>query len=136
MEKMYFNTIISLQTRFARQILPFCMSAWRVPCTHLSPLSIVDISVFQIKPISVFFLLPVFHVNLIVFEISLCPNLTSATVYVLKPHTVAEPHGTKSPLGGHVPQQNLPLLLLTVSFRFSRYTKHQVACCFFRGLFT
>ena len=129
MEKIRFKTIISQQTCFACQILPFCVSAWHVPCTGLSPLSIVDTSVFQMKPISVFFLLPVFHINPIVFEIPLCPNLTSPTVYVLKPYTIVELHGTKSTLGGHVPQQNLPLLLLLVPFRFSRYTKHQAACC-------
>lgn len=129
MEKMYFKRIISLQTCFACQILPFCMSAWQVPCTGLSPLSVLDTSVFQVNPTSVFFLLPVFCIYPIVFEISLCPNLTCVRVYFLKPHATAEPHGTKSTLGRHVPQQNLPLLLLTVSFRCSRYTKHRSACC-------
>lgn len=126
---MYFKTIISQQTCFTCQILPFCMSAWQVPCTGLSPLSIMDPSVFQMKPIYVFFLLPVFHINPRVFEISLCPNFISTAVYVLKPHSIVEPRGTRCTLGGHRPQQNLPFLLPTVSFRFFRYKKHQVACC-------
>lgn len=57
------------------------------------------------------------------------PNHTSVTVCVLKPHTLAKSHGTKSTLAGFVPQQNHPLLLLTGFFRFSIYTNYQVAFC-------
>jgi len=113
MEKIYFKTMISQQTCFTCQILPFCIKAWQVPSTSLSSLSVVDTSVFQRKPISVCFLLPVFRISPTVFEISLCPNLTSASADVLKPHNIVEPHHTKSTIGGHMPQQNFPLLLLT-----------------------
>lgn len=102
-EEMYFKTITNLKTRFACWTLPFCVSAWQAPYVYLSALSIVQsTSVFLMKPVVVF--LSMFHTNPTVSERSLCPNLTSVTVCVLKSHTAVGSHGNMSILWGHMPQ--------------------------------
>lgn len=130
MEKMYFKTITSQQTN--KSLARYCPSAWVPSRSHANVCYLCPQWISQYFRWSLF-LFSFYCQSFVSIQWvqsnsfwNLCPNSTSATVYVLKPHPASwyQEHPGK----GMCLSKTL-LFFCLQSFRFSRYTKHQVACC-------